>query len=442
MGIVESSPSYMEQTVLGCILIDSCVFGLVHEVLTPEDFWDERCRVLYGAMIYLENRKEPIDIPTIASLVMGHPQFAHENVIAFMIDMQSNVPSAMFVESYANRVKEASKKRRALSIMQLAPRTVNSVTVDADTSILDICARLEDLTKEGVKPWSNGQSVMCAAFEEIDNAQKNGNKGIKTGFTELDDMLCGLMGGALYIIAARPAMGKTAFALNIMLNAIRAGKHIAFFSLEMAKTELGVRLISQGAHVDSQAMKKGSLSNDDWARVCPFISDFNGIYANSMIIDDTPAIDVLKIRERMRNLVKTHGIEMMIVDYIQLIRSSDKRINNREQEIADISRSLKAIAKENNIPVIALAQLNRAVDSRTEKRPVLSDLRESGSIEQDADCVMFIHREEYYKKTEDNKNKAEIIIAKHRSGPTGIATLHWDGRFTQFSNLANQDERF
>ena len=304
---------------------------------------------------------------------------------------------------------------------------------------------MADITLGGKQPWCDGADAIDNAVQEAIRVSEGNVKSLNTGFTKLDKILGGVRGGTLNIIAARPAMGKTAFALNLMMNVLynpSAVNQCLFFSLEMSEEELGQRLVAQMAKVDAQKLKRGGIDNDEWNRIFAFSGEYKKLMRDRMTIDDTASIEILKLMERAKNIKKTRGLSFIIVDYIQLIRSENKRLGTREQEVAEISRGLKALAKELDVPVFALAQLNRALESRNDKHPTLSDLRESGSIEQDADCVMFIHREEYYNPTAENKNKAEVIIAKHRSGPTGTAELHWDGQYTQFSNLATADDFF
>ena len=446
MMINQDTPDFMEQVVIGCILIDGGVFGIAKESLEPGDFFNERCRRLYSAMCELSKKGEPIDVATVAMMMVGDPTFTHECCSAYLFDLQSLVPSAMAIHYYVDKVKEHAKQEHAKQVLFDLQTTLNRPSIEnIDTTLLDYSDKLADITLGGKQPWCDGADAIDNAVQEAIRVSEGNVKSLNTGFTKLDKILGGVRGGTLNIIAARPAMGKTAFALNLMMNVLynpSAVNQCLFFSLEMSEEELGQRLVAQMAKVDAQKLKRGGIDNDEWNRIFAFSGEYKKLMRDRMTIDDTASIEILKLMERAKNIKKTRGLSFIIVDYIQLIRSENKRLGTREQEVAEISRGLKALAKELDVPVFALAQLNRALESRNDKHPTLSDLRESGSIEQDADCVMFIHREEYYNPTAENKNKAEVIIAKHRSGPTGTAELHWDGQYTQFSNLATADDFF
>jgi len=446
MMIDRDTPDFMEQVVIGCILIDGGVFGIAKESLEPGDFFNERCRRLYSAMCELSKRGDPIDVATVAMMTVGDPMFTHECCSAYLFDLQSLVPSAMAIQYYVDKVKERAKQVHAKQVLFELQTALNRPSIEnIDTTLLDYSDKLAEITIGGKQPWCDGADAIDKAVKEAVRASQGQIKALKTGFSALDEILAGVRGGTLNIIAARPAMGKTAFALNLMMNVLNNQSSVnqcLFFSLEMSEEELGQRLVAQLAKVDAQKVKNGNLDNEELNSMFAVNEEYSKHMRDRITIDDTPSIEIMKLRERAKNIKKTRGLSFIIVDYIQLIRSENRRNGTREQEVAEISRGLKALAKELDVPVFALAQLNRALESRTDKHPTLSDLRESGSIEQDADCVMFIHREEYYNPTADNHNLAEVIVAKHRSGPTGKATLHWDGQYTKFSNLASFDDQF
>ena len=446
MMIDRDTPDFMEQVVIGCILIDGGVFGIAKESLEPGDFFNERCRRLYSAMCELSKRGDPIDVATVAMMMVGDPTFTHECCSAYLFDLQSLVPSAMAIQYYVDKVKEHSKQEHAKQVLFELQTALNRPSVEnIDTTLLDYSDKLAEITLGGKQPWCDGADAIDKAVKEAVRASQGQITALQTGFTELDEILGGVRGGTLNIIAARPAMGKTAFALNLMMNVLNSQSTVnqcLFHSLEMSEEELGQRLVAQIAKVNAQSFKKGDLNDSEWEQVFEFNEKYNVCMRDRITIDDTPSMEIMTLRERAKNIKKTRGLSFIIVDYLQLVRAENRRLGTREQEVAEVSRGLKALAKELDVPVFALAQLSRALEGRGDKHPTLSDLRESGSIEQDADCVMFIHREEYYNPTAENKNKAEIIVAKHRSGPTGKATLHWDGQYTRFSNLAKEDDFF
>ena len=283
-------------------------------------------------------------------------------------------------------------------------------------------------------PWKTMKTALSETCESLVNIESD-SEVIHSGYVDLDAKITGFRPGALTIIAARPAMGKTAFGLNLLVNAaLNSNCPVAFFSLEMTSEELVSRILSCVASINGNSIRQKHLTDDEWGRLLVAAEKYSKA---NVFIDETAAIDISTLRDRAKRLYKQFGIKMIIVDYLQLMKSDKKRIQNREQEVADISRTLKGIAKELHIPVISLAQLNRSLDSRADKRPVLSDLRESGSIEQDADNILFIHREDYYHPNDTPTNEAEIIIAKQRSGPTGIVKLRWEGQYTRFSTIEN-----
>jgi replicative DNA helicase len=336
-------------------------------------------------------------------------------------------------------VRAESIKRR-LSLFGESLKDIKDVSYDdIDSEVSKLGDQLLSLASDSkVSPWSSMETAMQSSIEQLSNISTSGV--IPSGYIDLDLKITGFRPGALTVIAARPAMGKTAFGLNILVNAaLYQDIPVAFFSLEMTKEELVNRIFSSVGSINGNAIRQQKMTDEEWNRLFEVVENYRKA---KIFIDETPALDISVLKERARRLHRQYDIKMIIVDYMQLMRSTNKRAFNREQEVADISRGLKGIAKELNIPVIALSQLNRALDSRADKRPILSDLRESGSIEQDADNILFIHRDDYYNPNSEQTHEAEIIIAKQRSGPTGIVKLHWDGEFTRFSNLEHKDDTF
>lgn len=424
-----------ERAVIGSVLLDQSVIPIAREIVKPQDFCSCAHQRIWQTICDLSDAGAPIDIATVGTPLMGDPALTDISVIPYLGQICAELPSAVNIDKYAALVRnDALRRKLAAFSAELAVMTQRPID-DPDMLISQIGDRLANLAQ-------NSSNSTCMTFRDVimcscaEITQDGANSAIKSGFCELDQMLSGFRPGSLTIIAARPAMGKTALGLNIMANAaMDAGITTMFFSLEMTGAELGTRILSARARVDSVRIKQMRLTQDDMSAILRAAE----AYRNAPIyVDETPGLDISVIRERAKRMHRQHGIQLIIIDYLQLIRSANRRVQNREQEVADISRSLKALAKELAVPVIALAQLNRAVDSRPDKRPWLSDLRESGSVEQDADNVLFIHREGYYQRNPDDTT-AEIIIAKQRSGPTGTVKLQWNGKYTLFENI-NHDE--
>lgn len=427
-----------EASIIGAILVDPESISVAKEKIAPQDFYHEVNRLIYMAACELYDAGKPIDIATVGSPLISNASFNNAGGFGYLSRLQAELPSSINMPHYCDMLKKDSTRRKMWAF-------ADNLRVLSERPIEDIEGTLDRLGNELLNLGSNDSAGTIVTFGNAvtqacaELAQRDGLTCVKSGFADLDGMTDGFRPGTLTILAARPAMGKTALGLNFMANAaIDANVPTAFFSLEMTTSELVYRVLSARASVDGSSLKKMKLSDGEWKLILEAAEKYHDA---PIYIDETSGLDISVLRERAKRLHRQHGIKLLIVDYLQLIRSSDKRIQNREQEVANISRTLKGIAKELKIPVIALAQLNRAVDSRTDKRPFLSDLRESGSVEQDADNVIFIHREDYYNRNETNDNIAEIIIAKQRSGPTGTVKLLWNGKFTRFENLA-QDSYF
>ena len=422
-----------EKSILGSVLIDNRALAPAREILAPEDFYSEAHRVVFSAMLELDNNAQPINVASIAMKVGDRKSFEDVGGIHYLMKCEESLPSACNVPRFAELVRADSMRRRLCSFGQRLEKIAQSPLDDPDSQIASLSNDLMCIadTNRASKSVSLSESMQRVCSAIVNHEQK---RFICSGFIDLDRMMTGFYSGTLSIIAARPAMGKTAFGLAVAANvAIDAKIPVLFFSLEMQADDLTTRIISSRAGVDGNTIKQESVSEAEIGRILDVVRDIDGV---PLRIDETPALDIAIIKDRVKRECRSHGVGMVIVDYLQLAKCASRNVGNREQEIAAISRGLKEIAKEQAIPVIALAQLNRALESRAEKRPLLSDLRESGAIEQDADNVIFIHREDYY--THGNTNEAEIIIAKQRSGPTGIVKLHWDGRYTRFSNLRNE----
>ena len=430
-----------EQSILGSILLENGAINSVLEVLSKGDFYSEAHRKIFNVMVELSEKNEPVDLITLSNALRDKNLLDTIGGSAYLASLVDNVPSAANVANYAKIVKEKAILRgligSATEIITNCYETgsdVDQVLDQAEHSIFEIS---ENKVRPSFYPI---REIVKDSFRSIEYlySRKQLITGVPTGFEKIDDLTAGLQKSELIIIAGRPSMGKTAFALNIALHAAMEEQiPAAIFSLEMSKEQLAFRLLSSEAKVDSQRLRKGILGETDW----PKLTTAAGRLSEApLFIDDTPAITVLEMKAKSRRLKADKGLGLIVVDYIQLMRSSGYR-DSREQEISEISRSLKALAKELRVPVVALSQLNRKVEDRTNRRPQMADLRESGAIEQDADVIAFIYRDEVYNKSEDNidKGTAEIIIAKQRNGPTDTVKLAFREKFTSFENLARAE---
>ena len=427
-----------EQAVIGSMLTDQEAVTAAVETLKPEDFYREDNKIIYTALLNLYNKAQAIDIITLKSELSAMGKLDAIGGLEYIAELPEKVPTTSNVDRYIKIVEEKSMLRNLIKvandIIDLGygqTEEVEDILDEAEKKIFNVVQKKDQNT--GFTPISDVLVESFTKLEELYNS-KQAITGIPTGFNDLDKKTAGLHGSELILVAARPAMGKSAFALNIgTYAATRAKVPVAIFNLEMSKDQLANRILCSEALVDSNHVRTGELSDDELAK----LAEASGELSQAPIyICDTPGISVMEIRARCRKLKMEKNIGLIIIDYLQLIQGSAKNANNRVQEIAEISRSLKILAKELNVPVIALSQLSRAVESRDDHRPMLSDLRESGSIEQDADIVMFLYRDDYY-NPEDSKKKniAEVIIAKQRAGETGTVELAWVGQYTKFGNL-------
>ena len=426
-----------EQAVLGSMLTDKDAVIAAIETLKEDAFYRDDNKAIYQAILNLYNRSEPIDIITLKDELESMNKFEQVGGFEYLASLPEKVPTTANVQKYIKIVEEKSILRNLIKtaneIIELGydpTEDVEDIMDGAERKIFDI---MQSKNQKGYTPIKDALIESVMTLEQLYN-RKQSITGISTGFIQLDYKTAGLHGSELILIAARPAMGKTAFALNLATNAaLRSNVPVAIFSLEMSKDQLVTRILASEAMVDSNKIRTGKLEEDDWEKIANTIGPLS---ESEIYIDDTPGISVMEIRTKCRKLKMEKNIGLVVIDYLQLIQGSNKRSSgSREQEIAEISRSLKIMAKELNVPVIALSQLSRAVEQRPDHRPMLSDLRESGSIEQDADIVMFLYRDDYYNKESEKKDIAEVIIAKQRSGTIGPVELLWMGNYTKFVNL-------
>lgn len=435
LGKVPPHDIEAEQAVIGSMLTDQEAVYAAIERLKPEDFYREDNKQIYTAILNIYNKAEPIDIITLKAELSSMGKLDAVGGLEYIVELPEKVPTTANVDRYIKIVEEKSLLRNLiraaneiLSSGYAQEDDVENIVDHAEKKIFDV------MQKKSQKGYTTIKDVLVESFTKLEELynQKEHITGVPTGFAELDKKTAGLHGSELILIAARPAMGKSAFALNIgSYAATRANVPVAIFSLEMSKEQVGNRILCSEALVDSNNVRTGELNDEELGK----LAETSGELSQAPIyIDDTPGISIMEIRAKCRKLKLEKNIGLVIIDYLQLIQGSGKT-SSREQEIAEISRSLKILAKEIEVPVIALSQLSRAVEARPDHRPMLSDLRESGSIEQDADIVMFLYRDDYYNEDSEKKNIAEVIIAKQRAGSTGTVELAWLGKYTKFANL-------
>jgi len=429
-----------EQSVIGSMIMDKSAISTAMEILRKDDFYHTQYGITFEAMAELFEAGNPVDLVTLQNKLKEKGVPESISSLGFVRDLVTAVPTSANIRYYANIVRDNSIKRHLIEVM-------DDIENDCYAGKESVDAIMDKTEKNIFKMISTGnatdfvpiRTVTMNVLEEIEKAsqQKGAVTGLPTGFIDLDFRTAGFQPSDLILIAARPSMGKTAFVLNIAQNiCFRENLSAAVFSLEMSKEQLINRMFALEAKVDSQAMRTGNLADADWEKLV----EAAGIIGNSrLIIDDTPGITLNELRSKCRKYKLEHGLDIIIIDYLQLM-SGPGRGESRQQEVSDISRGLKALARELDVPVVALSQLSRAVEQRPDHRPMLSDLRESGAIEQDADLVMFIYRDDYYNHETDEKNVSEIIIAKQRRGPIGTIKLAWLPQYTKFANLARSDQ--
>lgn len=428
-----------EQSVIGSMLMDRDAVIAAAEIVTADDFYQRQYGVMFESMVELFNEGKPVDLVTLQDRLKEKDVPPEVCSLDFVRDILATVPTSAHVRSYAQIVYEKAVLRRLIRINEDIANTCYAGKESLETVLASTEKQIFDL----LQSRNSGEfvpirQVALNVLDKIEQATRSKSTvtGIATNFVDLDYRTSGLQPSDLVLIAARPSMGKTAFVLNIAeYVAVRCQKTCLIFSLEMSKEQLVNRMLAMESHVDSQKLRTGTLTDADWDAVVEGI----GTIGNSkLMIDDTPGISIMELRSKCRKIKLEYGLDMVMIDYLQLMTGSTKNNDSRQQEISEISRSLKALARELQVPVVALSQLSRACETRTDHRPMLSDLRESGAIEQDADVVMFLYRDDYYNKDTDTPNVAEVIIAKQRNGPIGTVMLGWQPELTRFVNLAKE----
>ncbi|HEY8805552.1 MAG TPA: replicative DNA helicase [Clostridium sp.] len=423
-----------EQSVIGSMLIDKTAISRVVEVLKGDDFYRDSHKVIFNAIFDLYQKDTPIDMITLLEHLRSAEKLDSSGGVTYISEISNSVPSTANLSSYIKIVDDKSILRKLIrastEIMENCYNKQDDVEAVMDLAEQKVFNISEKKNSGDFEPMN---TVLERGFLEIERIFNNKGEttGISSGFPELDDKTAGFQKGDMILIAARPSMGKTTFALNLAeYAALRQGKSVAVFSLEMSKEQLSYKLLCSEANVDMSKLRHGDLEDRDWENIAKASGP---LAAAKIFIDDTAGTSVMDMRSKCRKLKMEHGIDMIVIDYLQLMTGSNSE--SRQQEVSEISRSIKALAKEMQCPVIALSQLSRAPEQRTDHRPMLSDLRESGSIEQDADLVMFLYRDEYYNEETEDKNVAELIIAKQRNGPVGTVKLAWIGQFSKFARL-------
>ncbi|MCM1126384.1 MAG: replicative DNA helicase [Lachnospiraceae bacterium] len=425
-----------EQSVIGSMIMDREAITIAAELICGDDFYGRQYGVLFDTMVELNDEGKPVDLVTLQDRLREKDVPPETCSLEFIRDLVTAVPTSANIKHYANIVAEKSTLRKMIRLNEEIANTCYTGKESLEVILEDTEKRVFELVqKRNTGEFVPIRQVVMNAMDRIEKASKSdGNvTGIATGFIDLDYRTAGMQPSDLILIAARPSMGKTAFVLNIaQYMAFKLDQTVAIFSLEMSKEQLVNRLFSLESRVDSQHLRTGNLTDAEWEKL---IESAGVIGKSKLIIDDTPGISISELRSKCRKYKLEHDLKIIIIDYLQLMSGSGRGTDSRQQEISDISRSLKALARELNVPVIALSQLSRAVEQRPDHRPMLSDLRESGAIEQDADVVMFIYRDDYYNKDTEKKGIAEIIIAKQRNGPIGTVELVWLPDYTKFANL-------
>ena len=425
-----------EKSVIGSMFIDREAAVTVSEMLTSEDFYQKQYGIIFESMVELYNENKPIDLVTLQDKLKEKDLPPEYSGVEFIRELVIAVPTSANVKHYSQIVKEKAVLRKLIRITEsianecyLSKDSLETILEQTEKQIFNI------VQSRGTSDYVDIKDVVLQSLESIEVVAKNKGRvtGVSTGFIDLDYKTSGMQPSDFILIAARPSMGKTAFVLNLAEHmAVKQKVTTAIFSLEMSKDQLVKRMLAMNSRVDSQLIRTGNLKDDDWIKL---IEGAREIGESKLILDDTPSISIAELRSKCRKYKLEHNLGIIMIDYLQLMSGGGKKSESRQQEISDISRSLKALARELNVPVIALSQLSRAVEQRPDKRPMLSDLRESGAIEQDADVVMFVYRDDYYNKDSEDKGVAEIIIGKQRNGPTGTVKLKWQAELTRFANL-------
>lgn len=425
-----------EQSVIGSMIMDREAIVIASEIVTGEDFYQRQYGIVFEAMVELFNQDQPVDLVTLQNRLLSKDVPAEISSMEFFREILDKVPTSANIKYYANIVAEKSTLRKLIK----ANEEINNLCFAGTENLENILEQTEKRVFDLVQRRNTGEfvpikQVVLNAIQKIEAASRTkGNvTGIATGFQDLDYQTSGFQPSDLILIAARPSMGKTAFVLNIaQYMAFRTNNTVAIFSLEMSKEQLVNRLLSMESGVDAQKLRNGNLTDADWEHL---VEGAEGVARSNLILDDTPGITLAELRSKCRKYKLEHNLGIVMIDYLQLMSGGGRSSDSRQQEISDISRGLKSLARELNVPVVALSQLSRAVEQRPDHRPMLSDLRESGAIEQDADMVMFLYRDAYYNKDSEMKNLAEVIVAKQRNGPIGTINLLWMPEYTTFKNF-------
>ena len=439
-GTVPPNSVEAEVSVLGAMLQDSAAVLRATEHQRPEDFYQPEHKEIFSVMMDLYLQRRPIDLVTLHTELARKGSLEGVGGNAYLMKILNSVPTSANVKAYIDIVQEKSTMRKLIQACQkisgecfTQQTPLENILSSAEKAIFDIVMNQTD--GETLVPL---REVLVKTYDQIDELSRlhGAIGGVPTGFIDLDNLLTGLHPGELVVVGARPSMGKTSFAMNIASHAsLKRGKSVAVFTLEMPREQIAMRMLCSDAQVDMQRVRKGTLTDKDWSSLANSVQSMADA---PMYIDDTAGITPSQLRSRCRRLKMDKGLDLVVVDYLGLMKA-DGRVESRQLEVSEISRQLKAIALDMKIPIIACAQLSRANKDRVDKRPVLSDLRDSGSIEQDADVVMFLHREEYYNKDTEDKNIGEVIISKQRSGPLGTVKLAWLSEYTTFANLARDN---
>ena len=425
-----------EQSVIGAIFLEPQALITASEILIPEDFYRTAHQKIFQTMLTLSDQGKAIDVVTIAEELSARKEIEDVGGLAYISELANAVPTAANIVHYAKIVEEKALLRRLIRVATKIVEDgysgedeIETLLSEAEKNVLEVAKR------KNAGDFKHVKDVLVETFDNIEQlVNREGDiTGIATGFTDLDRMTAGFQRNDLIIVAARPSVGKTAFALNVAQSiAVKERENVAIFSLEMGAEQLVMRMLCAEGNIDAQTLRTGALEDSDWEKLMMAMGSLSNA---GIFIDDTPGVRINEIRAKCRRLAQEHGLGMILIDYLQLIQGSGKPGENRQQEVSEISRSLKGLARELKVPVIALSQLSRGVEQRQDKRPMMSDLRESGSIEQDADIVAFLYRDDYYDKESESKNMIEIIIAKQRNGPTGTVTLAFRKEFNKFLNV-------
>lgn len=436
-GLVPPHNVEAEQAVIGAVFLEPKSIELAMRYVSADDFYRQQHQKIFLCMTKLHETGSAVDLVTVSASLGAKQSLDEAGGISYLTEIASSVPTAANIEYYAEIVSQKSTLRKLIStateIVQdgyVRQGEIDELLDETEKKILEISNR------KNTKAFQEIKDVVFQAYSKIDmiSQLKGEVTGIPTGYKELDRLTAGFQRNDLIIVAARPSVGKTAFVLNIAQNVAKQAKgfRVAIFSLEMGSEQLVMRMLSAEGNVDAQKLRTGKLENTDWKNLQMAASSLE---KTNIFIDDTPGIRVSEIRSKCRRLKQEHGLDLVMIDYLQLIQGSEKSRENRQQEVSEISRSLKGLARELEVPVIALSQLSRGVETRQDKRPMMSDIRESGSIEQDADIVAFLYRDDYYDKETENQNIIEIIIAKQRNGPVGTVKLSFQKEYNKFVNL-------